>query len=230
MVYRQEQFKEAIYNMKKKLELQDAINMIEDGMTLMIGGFLANGSPHGIIDALVASGKKDLTIICNDTGFIDKGIGKLVVNSQVKKVMTSHIGTNKETGRLMNEGLMEVDLVPQGTLAEQIRAGGAGLGGILTPIGIGTPVEDKNEVLEVDGKPYILAKGVRADVALIHGSIVDEKGNVFYNKSTRNFNPLMASAADVVIVEAEKIVKTGELDPHTIMTPGLFVDYIVEGA
>lgn len=213
--------------MKKKLELQDAINMIEDGMTLMIGGFLANGSPHRIIDALVASGKKDLTIICNDTGFVDKGIGKLVVNNQVKKVMTSHIGTNKETGRQMNEGLMEVDLVPQGTLAEQIRAGGAGLGGILTPIGIGTPVEDKNEVIEVDGKPYILAKGVRADIALIHGSIVDEKGNIFYNKSTRNFNPLMASAADVVIVEAEKIVKTGELDPHTIMTPGLFVNHIV---
>lgn len=219
--------KEEIDNMKKKLELQDAINMIEDGMTLMIGGFLANGSPHRIIDALVASGKKDLTIICNDTGFVDKGIGKLVVNNQVKKVMTSHIGTNKETGRQMNEGLMEVDLVPQGTLAEQIRAGGAGLGGILTPIGIGTPVEDKNEVIEVDGKPYILAKGVRADIALIHGSIVDEKGNIFYNKSTRNFNPLMASAADVVIVEAEKIVKTGELDPHTIMTPGLFVNHIV---
>jgi acetate CoA/acetoacetate CoA-transferase alpha subunit len=216
--------------MKKKLELQDAINKIEDGMTLMIGGFLANGSPHRIIDALVASGKKDLTIICNDTGFVDKGIGKLVVNNQVKKVMTSHIGTNKETGRQMNEGLMEVDLVPQGTLAEQIRAGGAGLGGVLTPIGIGTPVEEKNQVIEVDGKSFILAKGVRADIALIHGSIVDEKGNVYYNKSTRNFNPLMASAADVVIVEAEKVVKTGELDPHMIMTPSLFVDHIVEGA
>ncbi|MEJ8553369.1 CoA transferase subunit A [Tepidibacter sp. Z1-5] len=216
--------------MKKRLELQDAINMIDDGMTLMIGGFMAVGSPHAIIEGLLESGKKDLTIICNDTSFIDKGIGKLIVNNQVKKVITSHIGTNRETGRQMNEGLIEVELVPQGTLAEQIRAGGAGLGGVLTPIGIGTPVEDNNEVIEVDGKRYILAKGIKADIALIHGSIVDEKGNIFYNQSTRNFNPLMASAADVVIVEAEKVVKSGELDPHMIATPGLFVDHIVEGA
>ncbi len=215
--------------MKKKLALQDAIGKIEDGMTLMIGGFLAVGTPERIIDALVESGKKDLTLICNDTGFVDRGIGKLVVNNQVKKVMTSHIGTNKETGRQMNEGLMEVILTPQGTLAEQVRAGGAGLGGVLTPIGIGTPVEEGQEIIEMDGKKYILAKGLKADVALIFGSIVDEKGNVFYSKATRNFNPLMATAAEVVIVEAEKIVKTGELDPHLIATPSLFVDHIVEG-
>lgn len=216
--------------MNKRLGLQEAVAMIEDGMTLMIGGFMAVGSPTKIIDALLESGKKDLTIICNDTGFIDKGIGKLVVNRQVKKVIASHIGTNKETGRQMTEGLMEVILVPQGTLAEQIRAGGAGLGGVLTPIGIGTPVEKDNDVITVDGERYILAKGLKADVALIFGSIVDEKGNIFYNQTTRNFNPLMATAAETVIVEAEKIVKTGELDPHSVMTPGLFVDYIVEGA
>ncbi len=215
--------------MKKKLALENAIAMIEDGMTLMIGGFLAVGTPTLIIDALVESGKKDLTIICNDTGFVDKGIGKLIVNKQVKKVMTSHIGTNKETGRQMNEGLLEVDLVPQGTLAEQVRAGGAGLGGVLTPIGIGTPVEEGKTIIELNDTKYILAEGLKADVALIFGSIVDEKGNVFYNKTTRNFNPLMASAANLVICEAEKIVKTGELDPHQVMTPGIFVDYVVEG-
>ncbi|MBN2897546.1 MAG: 3-oxoacid CoA-transferase subunit A [Clostridia bacterium] len=216
--------------MKKKITIDAAVNMIEDGMTLMIGGFMAVGSPHKLIDALLKSGKKDLTIICNDTGFVDQGVGKLVVNNQVKKVIASHIGTNKETGRQMNEGLLEVELVPQGTLAEQVRAGGAGLGGVLTPIGIGTPVEDGKEIIEVDGERYILAKAMKADIALIHGSVVDEKGNIFYNQSTRNFNPLMASAAEVVIVEAEKIVKSGELDPHLIATPGLFVSHIVEGA
>lgn len=215
--------------MKKKIALQEAIAKIEDGMTLMIGGFLACGTPENLIDALVASGKKDLTIICNDTAFVDRGIGKLIVNNQVKKVMTSHIGTNKETGRQMNEGLIEVDLVPQGTLAEQVRAGGAGLGAVLTPIGIGTPVEEKNDVMNLDGERYILAKALKADVALVYGSIVDEKGNVFYSKSTRNFNPLMATAAETVIVAAEKIVPVGELDPHMVATPSLFVDYVVEG-
>lgn len=215
--------------MKKKLALKDAIAKIDDGMTLMIGGFLAVGTPTRIIDALVESGKKELTIICNDTGFVDRGIGKLIVNNQVKKVMTSHIGTNKETGRQMNEGTLDVDLVPQGTLAEQVRAGGAGLGGVLTPIGIGTPVEEGKTIIELNDIKYILAEGLKADVALIFGSIVDEKGNVFYNKTTRNFNPLMATAAEIVICEAEKIVKTGEIDPHQVMTPGIFVDYVVEG-
>jgi len=215
--------------MKKKIALNEAIAKIEDGMTLMIGGFLGCGTPEAMIDALVESGKKDLTIICNDTSFVDRGIGKLIVSQQVKKVMTSHIGTNKETGRQMNEGLMEVDLVPQGTLAEQVRAGGAGLGGVLTPIGIGTPVEEGKTIIELNGEKFILAEGLKADVALIFGSIVDEKGNVYYNKTTRNFNPLMATAAEVVICEAEKIVKTGEIDPHQVMTPGIFVNYVVEG-
>ena len=213
--------------MKKRITLNEAISKVQDGMTIMIGGFLACGTPEGIVDALVAKNVKDLTIICNDTSFVDKGLGKLIANKQVKKVITSHVGTNKETGRQMNEGELEVVLVPQGTLAEQVRAGGAGLGGILTPIGLGTKVEEGKQKIEVDGKTFILETALKADVALIHGSIVDEKGNVFYNKATRNFNPLMATAADTVIVEAEKIVKTGELDPHLIMTPGLFVHHIV---
>lgn len=203
--------------------------MIKDGMSIMIGGFLGCGSPHKVIDALVASGVKDLTIIGNDTGFVDKGIGKLVVNGQVKKVIVSHIGTNKETGRLMNEGLMEVCLVPQGTLAEQVRAGGAGLGGFLTPIGIGTPVEVGKQVISLDGTDYLLEKALRADVALLFGSVVDRKGNIYYNKATRNFNPLMAMAADLVIVEAEKLVEVGEIDPNAVATQHIFVDYIVEG-
>lgn len=215
--------------MKKTVSMDEALASVQDGMTLMIGGFLACGTPHKIIDALVEKKVKNLTIIGNDTSFVDRGIGRLIVNGQVKKVIVSHIGTNKETGRLMNEGLMEVELVPQGTLAEQVRAGGAGLGGVLTPIGIGTPVAEGKDHLLIDGKTYLLEKALKADVALIFGSIVDEKGNIFYNKATRNFNPLMATAAETVVVEAEKLVPVGELDPHLVMTPGLFVDYIVKG-
>lgn len=216
-------------NMKKIISMEAALSKVTDGMTLMIGGFLACGSPHKIIDALVEKNVKDLTIIANDTSFVDRGIGKLIVNGQVKKVIVSHIGTNKETGRLMNEGLLEVVLVPQGTLAEQVRAGGAGLGGVLTPIGLGTPVAEGKDHLIIDGKTYLLEKALKADVALIYGSKVDEKGNVFYKEATRNFNPLMAMAAETVIVEANEIVKVGEIDPHMVMTPGLFVDHIVEG-
>ena len=213
--------------MKKKISVAEAMSKIEDGMTLMIGGFLGCGTPEGMIDALIEKNVKDLTIICNDTSFVDKGLGKLVANKQVKKVITSHIGTNRETGRQMNEGELEVVLVPQGTLAEQVRAGGAGLGGVLTPIGLGTPVEEGKEKMTVDGKDFLLEKALKADVALIHGSIVDDKGNVFYNQATRNFNPLMATAAEIVIVQAEKIVQAGELDPHMVMTPSLFVNYVV---
>lgn len=216
-------------SMKKIATMEEALSHVKDGMTIMIGGFLACGSPHKMIDALIEKGTKDLTIVGNDTSFVDRGIGKLIVSGQVKKVIVSHIGTNKETGRLMNEGLLDVVLVPQGTLAEQVRAGGAGLGGVLTPIGIGTPVAEGKDHLIIDGKTFLLEKAIKADVALIYGSKVDEKGNIFYNKATRNFNPLMATAADVVIVEAEEIVKTGELDPHLVVTPGLFVDYIVKG-
>lgn len=214
--------------MHKIISMEQAIDRIKDGMTLMIGGFLACGTPDRIIDALVKSGVKDLTIIANDTAFVDRGIGKLIVSGQAKKVIVSHIGTNKETGRLMHAGEIEVVLVPQGTLAEQVRAGGAGLGGVLTPIGVGTPVAEGKDHLLIDGKTYLLEKALRADVALIYGSKVDEKGNIYYHEATRNFNPLMATAADCVMVEAQEIVKTGEIDPHLVMTPSLFVNYIVK--
>lgn len=215
--------------MNKQLTLDQAMEKIQDGMTLMLGGFMGVGTPEMFIDAILEKGIRDLTVICNDTGFVDKGLGRLVVEKRLRKVIASHIGTNPETGRLMNTGELEVELVPQGTLAERIRCGGYGLGGVLTATGIGTLVEEGKQVLTVDGKKFLLELPLRADVALIRGSIVDELGNVFYNASTRNFNPLMAMAADTVIVGAQKLVKTGELDPNHVMTPSILVDYIVEG-
>lgn len=215
--------------MNKVISIDEAVNHIEDGMTIMIGGFLGCGSPHRLVDALVKKGVKDLTLICNDSGFPEIGSGKLVVNKQIKKLIASHVGTNRETGNQMNSGEMEVVLVPQGTLAEQVRAGGAGLGGFLTPTGVGTVIEEGKQKMEIDGKTYLLEKPLRADVALIAGETVDKLGNIVYYGATRNFNQLMAAAADVVIVEAEKVVEVGELDPNDVVTPGIFVNYIVNG-
>ncbi|KYZ76904.1 branched-chain amino acid dehydrogenase [Anaerosporomusa subterranea] len=206
-----------------------AVENIGDGMTVMIGGFLGTGTPEGLVDAIVAKGIKDLIVIGNDTGFPDRGIGKLVVSRQTKKVIVSHIGTNPETGRQMNAGEMEVELVPQGTLAERIRAGGAGLGGVLTPTGIGTIVEDGKQKVTVDGREFLLEKPLKADVALLRADVADKAGNLLYRRSSRNFNPLMAMAAETVIVAANKIVEIGEIDPDQVMTPGIFVDMIVQG-
>lgn len=215
--------------MKNKLiSVQEAVDMIQDGMTIMVGGFLGCKNPYVIVDALVAKGVKDLTLIANDTSFPEIGIGKLIVNKQVKKLIASHIGTNKETGNQMNSGELEVELVPQGTLAERIRAAGAGLGGVLTPTGLGTIVAQGKDILTIDGCEYLLEKPLRADIALIVGAKVDKKGNVRYAKATRNFNPIMATAADVVIVEADQVVEVGEIDPDDVMTPGIFVSYIVD--
>lgn len=214
---------------KKIIDIADAVSKIEDGMTVMIGGFMGVGTPHKIINIMVENGLKDLTIICNDTGLKDNGIGRLVYNKMVKKIITSHIGTNPETGRQMTEGEIIVDLVPQGSLAEKIRSGGAGLGGVLTPTGLGTIVEDGKQIVEVDGKKFLLEKPLRADVAIILGHTVDTMGNIQYNNAARNFNPIMATAADLVIVEAENIVDVRTLNPNNIITPRIFVDYIVEG-
>jgi acetate CoA/acetoacetate CoA-transferase alpha subunit len=215
--------------MQKLITLDEAVDKVKDGMTIMVGGFLGCGSPHKIIDKLVEKNVKDLTLICNDSGFVDIGVGKLVVNKQIKKLIASHIGTNAETGRQMNAGEMEVVLVPQGTLAEQIRAGGAGLGGVLTPTGVGTIVEEGKQKIELNGVTYLLEEAMRADVALIGGDTVDTFGNIIYHGATRNFNAIMASAADVVIVEAGKIVEMGEMDPNQVITPGVFVSHIVDG-
>lgn len=215
--------------LNKVISLNQAVDMIQDGMTIMVGGFLGCKNPYKIVDAIVEKGVKDITLIANDSSFPEIGIGKLIVNKQVKKLIASHVGTNKETGNQMNSGEMEVELVPQGTLAERIRAAGAGLGGVLTPTGLGTIVAQGKPIIEVDGKEYLLEKPLKADIALIVGAVVDKKGNVVYSKATRNFNPLMATAADIVIVEADKIVEAGEINPDHVMTPGIFVDYIVGG-
>jgi acetate CoA/acetoacetate CoA-transferase alpha subunit len=215
--------------MGKLISIKEAVSKIKDGDTIMVGGFLANGTPESLIDALVESGVKDLTLICNDTAFVDKGIGKMVVSKQFKKIIASHVGTNKETGRQMNAGETEVILVPQGTLAEQVRAGGFGLGGVLTKTGIGTLVEAGKQKVVVDGEEYLLEKPLKADVAILYGTKVDKNGNIAYKGSTLNFNNIMAAAAKITIVEAEEIVELGELDPNSVSTPGVFVNYIVEG-
>jgi acetate CoA/acetoacetate CoA-transferase alpha subunit len=214
--------------MDKQITLKEAVDMIKDGSVIMVGGFLACGTPEKLIDALVSKGVKDLTLICNDTGFPDRGAGKMVVSKQFKTIYASHIGTNRETGRQMMAGETEVHLIPQGTLAEQIRAAGYGLGGFLTSTGVGTEVEKGKQVLEVDGKTYLLEKPMKADFALIYADVADTKGNLVYHGSTRNFNPMMAAAADVTIVEARKVVPVGEIDPNDVVVPGAFVDYIVE--
>ncbi|MBP3349726.1 MAG: CoA transferase subunit A [Bacteroidaceae bacterium] len=212
--------------MKKQVTLQEAVDQIKDGMTIMVGGFLAVGAPTQIVDALVEKGVKDLTLICNDTAFPDQSIGKLIVNRQVKKLYVSHIGTNPETSNQMNAGELEVEFCPQGTLAERIRAKGAGLGGVLTATGLGTIIAEGKEVVTVDGKEYLLEKPLGADVAIIGASIADEAGNLIYKGTTQNFNPLMATAADIVIAEAEEVVATGTLAPETIHTSGVYVDYL----
>lgn len=216
--------------MGKKLRTwQEALAVVEDGMTVMIGGFLAVGTPEGLIDGLLERGVRDLVVIGNDTGFVDKGIGRLVVAGCCREVIVSHVGTNPETGKQLHSGELKVTLVPQGTLAEQVRAGGSGLGGVLTPTGIGTVVAAGKQVLEVAGKKYLLEVPLRADVALIKAHQADAKGNLVYRRSARNFNPLMAMAADVVIAEVDEVVPVGSLDPDTVMTPGLLVDMIVVG-
>lgn len=215
--------------MSKIISIDDAIDKIENAMTLMIGGFLGVGTPEKLVEGVLARNVRDLTVIANDTAFPDKGIGKLVVNRQLKKVIVSHIGTNPETGRQMNAGELKVELVPQGTLAEQIRAGGFGLGGMLTPTGVGTLVEQGKQKITIAGREYLLELPLKADVALIKAAKADKAGNLVFRKAARNFNPLMASAAAVVIVEAQEIVETGLIDPDEVMTPGIFVTYLVQG-
>jgi acetate CoA/acetoacetate CoA-transferase alpha subunit len=214
--------------MSKVTMLAKALEAVQDNMTVMIGGFLGVGTPEILVDELVTRGTGKLTVIANDTAFPDKGIGKLVVNHQLEKVVVSHIGTNPETARQMHAGELEVELVPQGTLAECIRAGGAGLGGVLTPTGLGTIVAEGKQVIIADGREFLLEKPLKADVALIKAHTADTAGNLLFHRSARNFNPLMAMAAKVVIVEAEHIVEPGQIDPDQVMTPGIVVDWIVQ--
>ena len=207
--------------------IADAAALVPDGATLMIGGFMAVGTPERLVDELCRQQKRDLTVIANDTAMPGQGIGKLVTARCVRKVVVSHIGLNPETQRRMLDGTLEVELVPQGTLIERIRASGYGLGGILTPTGVGTVVEEGKRRIDVDGRAYLLETPLRADFALVQAFLADYLGNLTYALTARNFNPVIAMAATTVIVEAEHVVPVGMISPDHVMTPAPLVDYLV---
>lgn len=226
--------------MPKFISIEEAVKLIPDGATVMFGGFMGCGNAHRFIDALSKSGVKDLTYIGNDgvcpggpMGEEYYGAAKLIHNRQVSRMIASHVGLNPEVAQQsMVDGTLEVTLIPQGSLSEMIRAGGAGLGGVLTPTGVGTIIEESPLCLgkqTIDGKDYLLMKPLHADFAVIGGAKIDRYGNVWYKGSSQNFNIVMATAADVVIAEAEEIVEIGDIAPEDVRTPGIFVDYVVEG-
>lgn len=210
----------------KKANLDIFKSYLKDGMSIMFGGFMGVGTPELLVDGILQSGVRELTIIGNDTAFPTTGVGRLVAAGVVKHVIASHIGTNPETGKKMIAGELQVTLVPQGTLAEQIRAGGAGLGGILTPTGLGTIVADGKQIIHVNGQDYILELPMKADLAILHATQSDMYANLFFAKASKNFNTLIATAADVVFAQVDKITEE-PLNPETVSTPGVFVDYII---
>ena len=212
--------------MKKIISAKEAASFVKDNSTLMVGGFLDCGAPDKLVDALVETDVKNLTLICNDTTYPNVDKGKLVEGDKVKKVIASHIGTNPITGKRMMNKEIEVEILPMGTFVEKIRAFGAGLGGILTPTGVGTVLEEGKQTFEIKGKKFIFEEPLGADVAFIYGTKVDKFGNVSYFGTTRNFNTTMAMAADTVIVQADEIVDC--LDPNEVVIPGIFIDYIVK--
>jgi acetate CoA/acetoacetate CoA-transferase alpha subunit len=216
--------------MKAAIRADAAAAMIPDGATVLIGGFMAVGTPSRLIDALVRRGACDLTVVANDTAMPGKGIGKLISAGAVRRLIASHIGLNPETQAKMISGEIEVELVPQGTLVERIRAAGVGLGGVLTATGLGTPVEDGKQVVEVDGVRYLLEKPIRGDFALIAARQADYLGNLQYSLTAHNFNPIMALAAETVIAEPELIVPVGVIPPDAVRTPGILVDHLLERA
>ncbi|HJV26157.1 MAG TPA: acetate CoA-transferase subunit alpha [Aromatoleum sp.] len=211
----------------KQVDWSDVGRHFRDGVSVMFGGFMGVGTPDGIVAVLSEQGTMDITLIGNDTAMPDKGVGPLISAGQVKRVVVSHIGTNPVTGKKMIAGELDVELVPQGTLAERIRCGGAGLGGVLTPTGVGTVVEEGKTKMVVDGKSFLIELPLRADVAILKAKRADRAGNLVYERSARNFNPIMALAADLVIAEVDEIVEIGEIDPDLVMTPAALVDKIV---
>jgi 3-oxoacid CoA-transferase subunit A len=208
----------------------EAVERIPDGATILMGGFGLCGIPETLIAALRARGTKGLTVISNNAGIDDFGIGVLLRARQVRKMISTYVGENKEFERQFLSGELEVELVPQGTFAERIRAGGAGIGGFFTPTGYGTLVSEGKETRVIDGKPYVLEAPLTADFAFVKAWRGDRAGNLIYRKTARNFNPVMATAAAVTIAEVEHLVEPGELDPDQIVTPGIFVRYVLEGA
>ncbi len=212
--------------MRKLIEKSCVKDHLFDNMSISFGGFMANGTSEVVVDEIIASGVKNLTIVCNDGGYEDKGVGRLVASGQVKKLIASHIGLNPMIGQMMNEGKLDVELVPQGTLAERVRAGGNGCGGFYTPVGIGTTVEEGKEKKVIDGVEYLLELPIKTDLSVIRAYKVDRKGNAIYRKTSRNFNPLVAMNSEVVIASCEKIVDC--IDGDEVVTPHIFIDYIVE--
>ena len=216
--------------MKNAIKVEKAAELVPDGAVVMIGGFMGVGSPHRIIDALVARGARDLTVVANDTAYPGMGIGKLITAGAVGRAIVSHIGLNPETQQKMIAGEIDVELVPQGTLVERIRSAGVGLGGVLTATGLGTPVEEGKQIVEVEGERYILEPPIRADVALIGARQADYVGNLEYSLTAHNFNPIMAMAAETVIAEPQLIVPLGVISPDSVKTPGILVDHLLERA
>ena len=214
--------------MRKAVRAEEAAALIPDGAVLMIGGFMAVGTPQRLIDELIRQGKGGFTVIANDTARPGVGIGKLIVERRCTKVIVSHIGTNPETQKQMIAGELEVELVPQGTLAERVRAGGYGLGGVLTATGIGTIAAEGKQIVEVDGKPFLLERPLRADFALIMAKEADYYGNLSYSLTAHNFNPLMAMAGECVIAEPDSIVPVGMIPPDRVNTPGVLVHHLVQ--
>lgn len=214
--------------MTKLRTLTEALAGLTDGMTIMVGGFLATGCPEALIDEIIHRGIRNITLIANDTAMPDRGYGRLFPTGQIKRLICSYMGLNPAAITQKLEGAIDVELVPQGTLAERIRAGGSGLGGILTPTGVGTIVEEGKKKIEIGGRTYLIELPLRADVALINASLADHTGNLVYRKSARNFNPLMAMAADYVVAQASRVHPIGEIDPDHVMTPGVVVDAVVE--
>jgi acetate CoA/acetoacetate CoA-transferase alpha subunit len=211
----------------KTIAVEEAVAMIPDGASLMIGGFMGVGTPERLVDELVRQGKRNLIAIANDTAVPGRGIGKLVGAGLLSRTIASHIGLNPETQQQMIAGKMAVDLVPQGTLIERIRAGGVGLGGVLTPTGVGTVVEEGKRRIEIEGRAYLLEVALRADFALVHAFLADYAGNLSYALTARNFNPVIAMAADTVIATADHIVPVGVIAPDHVVTPAALVDYLV---
>lgn len=214
--------------MDKIISVNEIHKYLKDGMTISIGGFMGCGNTHYIIEEILKSDVKSLTLVATDTARDDYGIGKLIDAKKITKLYASHIGTNKNTQKQVIEGFIDLELVPQGTLAERIRAKAAGLGGVLTQTGLGTEVQEGKDVINIDGKDYILEKPIHIDLALISAKKADKNGNLVFNGSTRNFNVPMAGAAKITIAEVEEIVENGELDPNFIHTPFVYVNHIIK--
>ena len=211
----------------KTVSVEEAVAMIPNGASLMVGGFMGVGTPERLVDELVRQHKSELSLVCNDAAMPGRGIGKLIDSALVSTLTASHIGLNPKVQAQMMANKIAVDLIPQGTLVERIRAGGCGLGGVLTPTGAGTVVEEGKRQIEVDGKTFLVETALRSDFALIHAFLADYIGNLAYALTARNFNPVMAMAADTVIVTAEHIVPVGVIAPDHVMTPAPLVDYLV---